>query len=394
MADSSEEEEAVATLIVIKSIRKKRRRKSPFSWVRQIYRERELKGVYNQLLQEMKLHDREFYFRFLRISPDRFEHLLSLVGPSIQKRDTNFRNSIPAAERLALTLRYLASGDSQQSLLFNFRISASAISRILSETAAAIWENLSEYVRPPMSKEEWLRIENEFDTWNFTHCIGAIDGKHIAMENPPNSGSLYYNYKGFYSIILLAVCDAKYNFILVDVGQYGSNNDCGVLSKSQIGMQLENQSLQIPPPTSLAGCKFDPLPYFLVGDEAFPLKKNMMRPYPGKLKEPERVYKKASVRNVENFTLGAIALHNYLRQTEAAMYCPNGFVDSTDTNGEITPGEWRRQVGQNEGCLYDLCNVRGSRPERSATEMREAIKDFVNSEEGAVEWQYRHVRRT
>lgn len=363
------------------------------------------------------------FHRFLRMSPDRFEHLLSLVGPSIQKRDTNFRNSIPAAERLALTLRYLASGDSQQSLSFNFRISASAISRILSETAAAIWENLSEYVRPPMSKEEWLRIENEFeDTWNFTHCIGAIDGKHIAMENPPNSGSLYYNYKGFYSIILLAVCDAKYNFILVDVGQYGSNNDCGVLSKSQIGMQLENQSLQIPPPTSLAGCKFDPLPYFLVGDEAFPLKKNMMRPYPGKLNEPERVYNyrlsrarrvienafgllrarwrifsrpiKASVKNVENFTLGAIALHNYLRQTEAAMYCPNGFVDSTDTNGEITPGEWRRQVGQNEGCLYDLCNVRGSRPERSATEMREAIKDFVNSEEGAVEWQYRHVRRT
>ncbi|XP_057292612.1 putative nuclease HARBI1 [Hydractinia symbiolongicarpus] len=223
-----------------------------------------------------------------------------------------------------------------------------------------------------MSKEEWLRIENKFeDTWNFTHCIGAIDGKHIAMENPPNSGSLYYNYKGFYSIILLAVCDAKYNFILVDVGQYESNNDCGVLSKSQIGMQLENQSLQIPPPTSLAGCKFDPLPYFLVGDEAFPLKKNMMHSYPGKLNEPERVYNyrlsrawrvienafgllrarwrifsrpiKAWVKNVENFTLGAIALHNYLRQTEAAMYCPNGFVDSTDTNGEITPGEWRRQ---------------------------------------------------
>lgn len=65
MADSSEEEEAVAALIVIRSIRKKRRRKSPFSWVRQIYRERELKGVYNQLLQEMKLHDREFYFRYL-----------------------------------------------------------------------------------------------------------------------------------------------------------------------------------------------------------------------------------------------------------------------------------------------------------------------------------------
>ena len=116
------------------------------------------------------------------------------------------------------------------------------------------------------------------------------------MENtlpwkiPPNSGSLYYNYKGFYSIILLAICDAKYNLTIVDVGQYGSNNDCGALAKSQMRLQLEEQSLKIPPPTSLAGCKYDLLPYFLVGDETFPLKENMMRPYPGKLNEPERVY--------------------------------------------------------------------------------------------------------
>ena len=357
------------------------------------------------------------------MSPDRFEHLLSLVGPSIQKSDTNFRKSIPAAERLALTLRYLASGDSQQSLTFSFRISASTTSRILNETSAAIWENLTQYVKPPESREDWLRIEREFkETWNFGHCIGAIDGKHIAMENPPNSGSLYYNYKGFYSIILLAICDAKYNFTLVDVGQYGSNNDCGVLAKSLMGQQLEDQSLDIPPPASLAGCKYDPLPYFLVGDEAFPLKENMMRPYPGKLNEPERVYNyrlsrarrvienafgllrtrwrifsrpiKASVKHVENFTLAAIALHNYLRQTETAMYCPNGFVDSTDKSGVINPGEWRRQIGPNDGCLLDLCNVRGSRPAKSATEMREAIKDYVNSEEGAIEWQYAHVRRT
>ena len=147
-----------------------------------------------------------------------------------------------------------------------------------------------------------------------------------------------------------------------------------------------------------------------------------MRPYPGKLNEPERVYNyrllrarwvienafgllrarwrifsrpiKASVKIVENFTLGAIALHNYLQQTEAAMFCPNGFVGSTDKSGVIKLGEWRKQIGQNEGCLHDLCNVRVSRPAKNATEMREAISDYVNSEEGAVEWQYAHVRRT
>ena len=107
------------------------------------------------------------------MSPGCLEHLLSLVGPSIKKTDTFFRKAIEPAQRLALTLRFLASGDSQQSLTFSFRIS----SRIISEESLAIWEKLSEYTRPPKSEIEWLRIADEFkNTWNLERCIGAIDG--------------------------------------------------------------------------------------------------------------------------------------------------------------------------------------------------------------------------
>ena len=152
------------------------------------------------------------------------------------------------------------------------------------------------------------------------------------------SGTLFYNYKTFYSIVLLAICDAKYNFILFDIGQYSSDNDCGVLSKSTMGKLLESKSLNIAEPATLEGCEYDPLPYFLPGDETFPLKECMMRPIPGQLDEDEKVFIyrqsrggrvientfgilrvrwrilespiKATGENVERYLLAIIALHN------------------------------------------------------------------------------------
>ena len=68
----------------------------------------------------------------------------------------------------------------------------------------------------------------------------------MVIEAPAKSGTLYHNYKGTFSIVLLAVCEAKYNFTLVDVGQYGSNNDSGVLAQSKISSSFENNTLVLP----------------------------------------------------------------------------------------------------------------------------------------------------
>ena len=133
--------------------------------------------------------------RYLRMTPQRFEHLLSLVAPLISKKSTKLRSSISEAERLNLTLRYLASGDSQQSQAFNFRIGRSTVSMIIRETCNAIWSQLREmYLPTPTNPEEWKQISEEFSTlWHFPHCIGAGDGKDVVIECRKNSGSNYFN---------------------------------------------------------------------------------------------------------------------------------------------------------------------------------------------------------
>ena len=86
------------------------------------------------------------------------------------------------------------------------------------------------------STENWKRIAKGFENiWNLPHCIGAIDGKYVSIKSPLNSGSLYYNYKGFLSIILMAICAAHYMFFLVDIGSFGSNNANGVFRNSPMG---------------------------------------------------------------------------------------------------------------------------------------------------------------
>ena len=58
----------------------------------------------------------------------------------------------------------------------------------------------------PSIEEEWLKIAKAFEEkWNYPLCLGAIDGKHIAIKQPSGSGSLYFNYKHFFSIILLII---------------------------------------------------------------------------------------------------------------------------------------------------------------------------------------------
>ena len=68
------------------------------------------------MVRKLAMGDREMYFRYMRMTPDRMEYLFSLGGPYITKLSTNYRKPIPPEHRLSLTLRHLATGESQISL--------------------------------------------------------------------------------------------------------------------------------------------------------------------------------------------------------------------------------------------------------------------------------------
>ena len=79
--------------------------------MRKIFQERKKYGLYHILTDELRLVDKEYFFRFVRMTPQRFEHWLSLVGPHLQRSTTKMREPISPAVRLVLTLRFLASGE-------------------------------------------------------------------------------------------------------------------------------------------------------------------------------------------------------------------------------------------------------------------------------------------
>ena len=206
-----------------------------------------------------------------------------------------------------------------------------------------------------------------------------------------------------------------------DLEHYGINNDSGVLANSEMKEVFETQNMGISEASKYMTCDFEPLPYFLVKDKIFPLKTWLMRLYLGTLDKEQRIFNyrlsrarrtienafgilcmrwrifytptRGKVENVEKYVLAYLTLHNYLRLTDTASYCPFGFIDSYDSTGNLKEGEWRELATRSKGML-PINRVKGSRYSNNAVEMRNSLRRFVNSENVSVEWQDDYVTRT
>jgi len=165
---------------------------------------------------------------------------------------------------------------------YHFRVSVSAISVFIPQVCKALYDALQPiFMKCPCTPEEWLVVAEDFQTiWQLKHGIGGMDGKHVAVQAPKKTGSRYYNYKKFFSVILFALVDANYRFLYVDIGRNGQNSDAGVWENCDLQAGLRSGQIPIPDPIPITPGGPD-IPFYIIGDDAFPLRPGLMKPYPG-----------------------------------------------------------------------------------------------------------------
>ena len=178
---------------------------------------------YALLLTNMGADDAQghkIFFNYKWIKMETFTYLVQLVQPRIRRQDTMMRDAPTPGLKLACTLRYLATGDSFHSLGYAFHVAHNTVSKFIPEVCSALVDTLNAEAFPPMlHTDDWLTIALRFERqWNMPQCLGALDGKHIRILPPPASGTHYYNYKGFFSVPMLALADADCKFICLDLG--------------------------------------------------------------------------------------------------------------------------------------------------------------------------------
>ncbi len=229
------------------------------------------------------------------------------------------------------------------------------------------------------------------------------------MQAPQRSGSYFYNYKGTHSVVLLALADAHMRFLYVDAGCNGRISDGGVFANSVLSEALELNTWQFPSTAFLPGGQ-SMVPYVVVADEAFPLRNNLLKPFPFRnLSAPERVFNyrlSRARRIVENafgllanvfrifrkpillgaekttqIALATCALHNFLLRNKEArsIYMEQGDIDK----------EQRCDVASSS--FYSLSQQGPNFSSQSARAIRDEYKMYFISHEGEVEWQYRYI---
>ncbi|KAM4042051.1 uncharacterized protein ACNLHF_012907 isoform 1-T4 [Anomaloglossus baeobatrachus] len=360
-------------------------------WLHPLNARRLTRGGFCALYPEL-CEDPQRFLDYFHVSKASFDDLLGRLQRVITKQDGGLGGATSAEERLMLTLRFLATGQSRSSLHSQFGVGIYRASVIVRETCRALWAVLQPDVLPLPTTEQWLAIAEKFmEICHFPNCVGAVGGKHIRIIKPSGGGSRYYNDKKYFSVVLMAIADAQYRFIAVDIGAYVRSILSQRFMVSPMGRRIYGNDFNFPQPRPLPDTSGPPLPFVVVGDKAFQMSENLLTPYSSHDLNPTRQMFNYRLTRAQRMVEGAfglmtakwriltkaiqldtaddvikacVVLHNYVLAKETLVVDP----DDAQTT------------------LDDYFNV-VLRPPAAIYEMRDRFADYFTSDAGRVAWQ-------
>ncbi|XP_066596942.1 putative nuclease HARBI1 [Prorops nasuta] len=207
--------------------------------------------------------DRQFFYNF-RMDKETYSILETLLRSHVVGVPINILR-----KRILLTLWLLATPESFRSVSDRFGLCISSCHFSFKQIVWALRNLMFKFIRwpTPVECEENERVFQRRCA-GFEGIIGAIDGCHIPIKQPPNNANDYYNRKDFHSIILQGTCDYNGKFIHCLIGRPGRAHDAAVFKSSQIYYKLINAENPLLPPMQ-----------HILGDSAYPLLLNVMTPF-------------------------------------------------------------------------------------------------------------------
>ncbi|KAG0423853.1 hypothetical protein HPB47_000384 [Ixodes persulcatus] len=186
-------------------------------------------------------------------------------------------------KRVAISLYRLCSTAEERTIAHLFAVGQSVVNESYREFCDVVIEELEARTVSMIRNEDLEHHMREFQAvLGFPNAIGALDGCHLPVSPPKDSAVDYRNYKGWYSVILLALVDHRYLFRYISVGSPGKCHDANVYGRSPLGRLLEDYQVAVP--RSIGGTEIPPI---VLCDQAFPLTRNLMKPFPHSLSPPQ-----------------------------------------------------------------------------------------------------------
>ncbi len=215
---------------------------------------------------------------------------------------------------------------------------------------------------------------------------------------------------------MMAAVDANYKFIYASVGTQGRVSDAGLFAQSDLRQAMDQGLLNFPPPEPLPSSDIM-MPYMFVGDEAYPLRPDLMKPYPyrqmdhsqrvlnyclsrarrvvenvfGILANRLRVFRSTiclEPEKVVKITMASLCIHNFLRECRSEAYMPPAFADWENNDHSIVEGTWR---SQGIGSFQTVDHRRERNASVVAKMQRNILREYLISPAGCVPWQEKHI---